>query len=210
MNKNRKRLILWNFSWDADTRHLQRITTDASQTADSTVVLTPKQYQLLKCLYDAYPQTLNRISIIEHVWGTTHISAESLPQLINRTRQSIEDKDKTILVNTPGVGYSLSIEEIDIEEKCDDSPEIELSTQWFSLVNRPGERGWFALITLLSVAMLYNSWQYMTALYYQHEMKSIQHAVPYPEVQPIDNDHLSVTVDIHECIYDKTQRLLKC
>ncbi|GHA31448.1 transcriptional regulator [Photobacterium aphoticum] len=210
MNKNHKKLILGNFSWDADTRYLHRITTDASQAANSTVVLTPKQYQLLKCLYDAAPQTLNRVAIIEHVWGTTHISTESLPQLINRTRQTLEDKDKTILVNTPGVGYSLLFEEIDIKEDSEDLSEIDAATHWFSQVNRPGERGWFALITLLSVAMLYNGWQYMTALYYQHEMQGIQHAVPYPEVQPIDNDHLSVTVDIHECIYDKTQRLLKC
>ncbi|WDZ73468.1 winged helix-turn-helix domain-containing protein [Vibrio harveyi] len=63
--------------------------------------LTNKQKALLNCLVDAYPNTISNKEIIQQVWGYEHISQESLPQLINRTRRTLEDNEKTILVNTP-------------------------------------------------------------------------------------------------------------
>ncbi len=108
--KNNNRIVLGKFTWDRTTHYLQPSPLNGTTEEQETVKLTNKQKALLNCLVDAYPNTISNKEIIQQVWGYEHISQESLPQLINRTRRTLEDYEKTILVNTPGVGYSLSFE----------------------------------------------------------------------------------------------------
>ncbi|WP_235860693.1 winged helix-turn-helix domain-containing protein [Vibrio jasicida] len=108
--KNNNRIVLGKFTWYRTTHYLQLSPLNGTAEEQETVKLTNKQKALLNCLVDAYPNTISNKEIIQQVWGYEHISQESLPQLINRTRRTLEDYEKTILVNTPGVGYSLSFE----------------------------------------------------------------------------------------------------
>ncbi|MCV3262814.1 winged helix-turn-helix domain-containing protein [Vibrio harveyi] len=106
--KNNNRIVLGKFTWDRTTHYLLPSLLSGKTEELDALKLTNKQKALLNCLVDAYPNTISNKEIIQQVWGYEHISQESLPQLINRTRRTLEDNEKTILVNTPGVGYSLN------------------------------------------------------------------------------------------------------
>lgn len=106
--KNNNRIVLGKFTWDRTTHYLLPSLLSGKTEEQDTVKLTNKQKALLNCLVDANPNTISNKEIIQQVWGYEHISQESLPQLINRTRRTLEDNDKSILINVPGVGYSLN------------------------------------------------------------------------------------------------------
>ncbi|MGF1688552.1 helix-turn-helix domain-containing protein [Photobacterium japonica] len=216
MHEEHNNLIVGAFSWNVDTRNLQRITDTASSDQKQSVMLTPKQYQLLRCLVDAFPQTLQKEHIIEKVWGTKHISAESLPQLINRTRQVLEDNEKQILVNVPGVGYSLQFKVTPVTDKKTDDIENLKKVQKVQ-INQPLnkrkiliERLSILFIVFLTALSIWNMKEFILAVHYKQVMQEIQHAKPYPDRQPIDETKISITIDNHKCIYDNAKFLLKC
>ncbi|NLS11812.1 hypothetical protein HGP28_02770 [Vibrio sp. SM6] len=70
--------------------------------------LKKNQILLLKTLINAYPEIVSVDDIKEQVWGHTFISNESVTQLIKKTRTSIDDQEKTVIINHKGEGYSIS------------------------------------------------------------------------------------------------------
>ncbi|WP_240671667.1 winged helix-turn-helix domain-containing protein [Enterovibrio baiacu] len=193
---------------------------EGSESTDSKkqIILTLKQYQLLKCLYDAHPKTLTNDQIIENVWGSKHTSAESLPQLINRTRHAIEDDTKRILVNAPSVGYSLNFESPSVpvfsdaatEPKEDEertlSPELPLNANPSTRLHKC----WVGVFIVLGLLTVFNVWEAGRALYYKADFENVFHARPYPDMKTLENGKTIVIIDNHECIYEKNQLLLQC
>ncbi|GAL04232.1 hypothetical protein JCM19237_2383 [Photobacterium aphoticum] len=109
--------IIGHFHWDQRTHSLHPLTEEKGDTGGDIKRLTNKQQALLSCLYTASPSPVPNHIIVKTVWGSGHISAESLPQLISRTRQILDDKKKSIIINHPGHGYSLSLTSIDTPEQ---------------------------------------------------------------------------------------------
>lgn len=72
------------------------------------IPITHKQYQLLCLLINEYPSFCSKQKISETLWPGYTISPESIPQLIIKTRASLKDSNKTIIINTSGKGYKLN------------------------------------------------------------------------------------------------------
>ena len=68
--------------------------------------LTRKQLEFIIVFYHAGDTVVTKSQIINSVWGGV-TSPESLTQMVNRVRFILDDKDKKLLRNIPGVGYSL-------------------------------------------------------------------------------------------------------
>lgn len=196
MNNNNS-LVLGNYLWDRTTHYLQPSPLNGKAEEQEAVKLTNKQKALLNCLVDAYPNTISNKEIIQQVWGYEHISQESLPQLINRTRRTLEDNEKTILVNTPGVGYSLNFKFA--PEEC---ALKSTSTQNAKL--------WNALFIVMLFVTLFNLYETTKALYFKHDFEQVLRAKVYPEIKRSDDGKTVVTINNHECIYHKDQLLLQC
>lgn len=56
-----------------------------------SVRLRPQTFELLRVLVDAHPRILTRDELLDQVWGTEHVSANSLPQGISELRQALAD-----------------------------------------------------------------------------------------------------------------------
>lgn len=59
------------------------------------VKLRPQAFRLLEFLIKSYPHILSRDQIIDQVWGSEHLSSNSLPQVISELRQAIGDDPQT-------------------------------------------------------------------------------------------------------------------
>ena len=68
--------------------------------------LTKKQLEFILVFYNAGDSVVTKRQIIDAVWGGV-TSPESLTQMVNRVRSILDDKDKKLLVNIPGIGYSM-------------------------------------------------------------------------------------------------------
>lgn len=95
--------------------------------------LTRKQLEFVVVFYHAGDSVVTKSQIIDSVWGGV-TSPESLTQMVNRVRFILDDKDKKLLKNIPGVGYSLVFfdvieSEFEIENKDEDILKAETSTQ---------------------------------------------------------------------------------
>ncbi|GAK20758.1 hypothetical protein JCM19052_1264 [Vibrio sp. JCM 19052] len=172
------------------------------------VKLTNKQKALLNCLVDAYPNTISNKEIIQQVWGYEHISQESLPQLINRTRRTLEDNEKTILVNTPGVGYSLNFKFAPKEPVL--KPITKPEECALKSTSKQNAKLWNALFIVMLLVTLFNVYETTKALYYKHDFEQVLKAKVYPEIKRSDDGKTVVTINNHECIYHKDQLLLQC
>ncbi|WP_162062833.1 winged helix-turn-helix domain-containing protein [Vibrio taketomensis] len=170
---------------------------------NKTRFLTPKQYQLLKCLYDAHPNVLQKEEIIARVWGTTHTSPESLPQLIIRTRQAIGDSNKKILVNELGVGYSLHFEVI-ADEVIHDSICPEKHKSDGQIKRKPKATLWHLTVGLLLALTAYNTYEAVKAIYFATDFRAVHHATPYPHVKHDADGKTRLTIGKSECTYEKT------
>lgn len=201
-------IAIGNFTWKVNSRQLTLGKNDGSNPESKSTVLTPKQYQLLKCLYDAYPDTVQNDQIIESVWGSKHTSPESLPQLIIRTRQAIGDVDKSILVNEPGVGYSLNFKTLETKEKEESVTLVEdgaLSNQ-----RKKNNHTWYFLIVLLTGITLYNLWNAGEALFNRFDFIKVHQLEPYPDMEQSENGNVKLKIDNHDCVYSKDKLLLQC
>ncbi|EEZ88492.1 hypothetical protein VME_14950 [Vibrio harveyi 1DA3] len=212
--KNNNRIVLGKFTWDRTTHYLQPSLLSGKTEEQDTVKLTNKQKALLNCLVDAHPNTISNKEIIQQVWGYEHISQESLPQLINRTRRTLEDDDKVILINTPGVGYSLNFTAAEQEELVSETP---IEPKQEAIVTSDARKGyhqnkklWRFLFAALLVVTMFNLWNTANALYYKHDYEKVLRAAPYPETKRLDDGTITVTIDNHECTYYKDQLLLQC
>ncbi|MGR5172080.1 winged helix-turn-helix domain-containing protein [Vibrio owensii] len=206
--KNNNRIVLGKFTWDRTTHYLQPSPLNGKAEEQETVKLTNKQKALLNCLVDSHPSTISNKEIIQQVWGYEHISQESLPQLINRTRRTLEDNGKTILVNTPGVGYSLNFKfapEEPVLKPITKPEECALKS-----TSKQNAKLWNALFIVMLLVTLFNLYETTKALYYKHDFEQVLRAKVYPEIKRSDDGKTVVTINNHECIYHKDQLLLQC
>lgn len=204
MNRDHNVLILGNFMWEIESRKLLRIDNGIFKSSCESISLTHRQDQLLQCLLSAHPETLSRQQIIEKIWGSQHISQESLPQLINRTRQTLEDTSKRIIINKVGVGYKLKFNTIEGSNVTMDNKDK------LSLKKRKLDRYWLIIVVGLGILTLLNIWHFAAAIGYKLEFEKVLQAKKYPYITPIDSEKSTVIIDNHECIYDRTQLLLTC
>ncbi|HGY9613363.1 transcriptional regulator [Vibrio harveyi] len=202
--KNNNRIVLGKFTWDRTTHYLLPSLLSGKTEELDALKLTNKQKALLNCLVDAYPNTISNKEIIQQVWGYEHISQESLPQLINRTRRTLEDNEKTILVNIPGVGYSLNFK-FAPEEPITKPEECALKS-----TSKQNAKLWNALFIVMLLVTLFNLYETTKALYYKHDFEQVLKAKAYPEIKRSDDGKTIVTINNHECIYHKDQLLLQC
>ncbi len=212
MKNNSITLILGNFTWDAESKKMERVQKENHPKVGEDITITPKQFRLLQCLYQAHPEVLQRKDIVDFVWESKPTSPESLPQLINRTRIVLEDTEKDILVNVPGVGYSLNFELSDKENQTSINEQT-IPNEFFppSLGKKPGYKllPKLALALFLGVTIL-NLWSTAKAYYYANQFKKVFQAVPYPHMNPLDDNRISIVIDDNECIYRKSTQILTC
>ncbi|WP_083628787.1 winged helix-turn-helix domain-containing protein [Vibrio panuliri] len=204
---------LGDFYWRKESQTLFH-KTNTDSTFQGVSSLTKKQYDLLCCLIDAHPAVVDKETIVENVWETKHISSESLPQLINRTRQVLGDHDKNILVNEPGKGYRLNFTTLETENINDESKEMSIDEHEEKLVSKIDaplvNKPWIMLITLsLVVVVIFQCCSLYSVLYHKLIFNSIVTSTPYPYITE-KNDQTIVTIDNHECIYYQDQQLLSC
>lgn len=208
---NKTTLIIGGFTWDVESRKLERIQNDTTGYNSKEVTLTPKQFRLLHCLYHAHPSVLQRDEIVDFVWESKPTSPESLPQLINRTRIALGDTNKDILVNEPGVGYSLNFELLTKQQTAESKTAKERSEKPIGCIEaKPRDVKTMLIMPILVVLTLCNLGSAIEASYYKHQFMSAFFAKPYPNAKQIDNNNISIVIDNNECNYTKNTQLLKC
>nr|WP_086939326.1 helix-turn-helix domain-containing protein [Thaumasiovibrio occultus] len=216
MKSNPSIKVVGNFLWEVDSRKLTRIAPEKTNDGvteggeqSSELLLTPKQYRLLKCLFDAHPQTLPNDNIVEYVWNGKPTSPESLPQLIKRTRLALEDTERTILVNEPGVGYRLAFTECAISQSAPRSTKLAdqamLRESWRNNVAVL----WPAIALIAGMLTIYHLSTVADAWYFKPKFDHLQVAKPYPFISESEGK-TELTIDGHQCIYIKERRLIRC
>lgn len=217
MNTNNTTLILGSFIWDTESKRLERDQKDFPPSDRKEITLTPKQFRLLQCLYKASPHVLQRKEIVDFVWESKPTSPESLPQLIHRTRIVLEDCDKSILVNEPGVGYSLNFV-LRVDDPVEESApqpslcEEEVVEKGASTITKIKPLDWSVklILPILICFTAINLGSALEAFYYAYEFRGAFFAEPYPQMKPIDSDNIAIVIDKNECTYTKSAQLLKC
>ncbi|PQJ71682.1 hypothetical protein BTO01_04755 [Vibrio jasicida] len=177
------------------------------------LTLTPKQHLLLLSLYNAHPKVLRRHEIINYVWESKPTSPESLPQLVNRTRIVLEDNNKDILVNEPGVGYSLNFTLLDEQREVEEKVAFENSAKPKTInyvEAKPVDLKLKLIVPVLIVLTMFNLSSAIETSYYSHQFMSAFFATPYPNVKQIDENNISLVIDNNECHYTKNTQLLRC
>jgi DNA-binding response OmpR family regulator len=71
-------------------------------------VLTNREAELLKCLYDQRNQVLERTAVLQELWGDdSFFNGRSLDVFITRLRRYLKDDPQVQIVNVRGIGYKL-------------------------------------------------------------------------------------------------------
>ncbi|NGN97392.1 helix-turn-helix domain-containing protein [Grimontia sp. S25] len=212
-----ERIILGRFRWDRLTQYLYPQDQDGNDVIEDAKRLTNKQQALIECLYNAAPEKVTRDDITLYVWGSEHISQESLPQLINRTRQVLEDSDKTLISNVPGVGYSLACETLagQEEETHQEMRELTEVLNERPVVEDQASNGiaWIrlAIVAVLAVISVINIKHFVEAYQFKKGFIETRLAVPYPHIEKTEDENkLIVTVEGKECIYEKDVEIINC
>ncbi|KLV06980.1 hypothetical protein ABT56_07475 [Photobacterium aquae] len=209
MKTDSKTLIIGNYCWSVGSRALYHKKDLDNGVTKESLTLTQKQYDLLLCLYNAHPVTMDKESIVNAIWGSRPISAESLPQIITRTRQLLEDNDKSIIVNKPGVGYMLNFSTYENVEKCiiDEASKAETHENETKTKNPL----WRIVFTVLIIMTIFQSWRLGSAIHYKNLYMDMIFHTPYPYIEKKPNSKdIIVTLDKHECIYTQGKQLLSC
>ena len=208
-------LFIGNYRWDPATQSLYPQSTASQDIHGEVKRLTNKQQALILCLFEAYPSPLSKQDIILSVWGNEHLSAESLPQLISRTRQALEDTQKSLIVNHPGQGYSLNVQ---MKERASSHAEANnAESAPYHAPPRTSDKANASftlgrvILTLLIAATAWNLWNLSEAYHYKTVYENILFHTPYPLLETTDNpDVLKVTIDNNACLYEKTTKTLDC
>lgn len=213
--KCNKHILVGEFHWDVKSRFLYKTNNDSNTLEKNTITLTPKQHRLLLSLYNAHPKILQRDEIVDFVWESKPTSPESLPQLINRTRIVLKDSNKSILVNEPGVGYSLNFtilneQEVEgVEQQLIVESTLESKQTHFAELTSLNWKTKCGLPALICLTML-NVGSAIEAGYYSYQFKSAFFSKPYPYAKQMDDNNISIVIDNNECNYTKNTQLLKC
>ncbi|MGF1688547.1 winged helix-turn-helix domain-containing protein [Photobacterium japonica] len=208
---SKKNIQLGDYYWHVESRTMAHKNEGMS---DKNITLTHKQHLLLTCLVNAHPTILNHKEIIQSVWLSKPTSSESLPQLISRTRNALQDKDKSILENVPGQGYKLNFTAIETSSLINDvdvdatPPTIDCNISKKSMyINR------FFLISigLLSFSALYFIGHFAEIIYYKQDFRSLIQIKPYPHIIKNTGDKtIKLTIDGNICTYDSDNQRLNC
>nr|WP_086938274.1 winged helix-turn-helix domain-containing protein [Thaumasiovibrio occultus] len=186
MNSAQSTIMLGDFKWCSGSRKLERKTLDSQKV--EAITLTPKQLRLLICLYEAYPDVASREHIVDYVWESKPISVESLPQLISRTRVALDDYAKRILVNEPGVGYSLAFTQLDAAEPSEfmQGPADEIVAPPIGTKQQPGPLCYFLALVIMTITA-FNIFEASQAVYYASiVMQELNHPVQTANSSSVD------------------------
>ncbi|KII75647.1 winged helix-turn-helix domain-containing protein [Vibrio renipiscarius] len=220
-----EKIIIGQYRWDKLSKYLYPNTDGGDDSANNGKSLTNKQQALLQCLYDAAPNTLTREELTLSIWQSEHISQESLPQLINRTRRTLEDNDKSIIINTPGIGYSLNCitehpqadltqaDSIQVIENTDDAQPINVvrSTAQKPRLFLEKKKIRFAIVALIIGLSVFNAWNLCSAYLDKQAFIKTRFATPCTNIEKTnDSNKLKVTIDNIECIYEKNNEIIYC
>lgn len=210
--------MLGELYWSFTSQSLYKVSTDTQAQAE-LVKLTSKQKALLQCLIDAYPKVIDKNDIIEAIWGSHAISPESLPQLINRTRIAIGDSDKSVIINHPGTGYSIVIDDNRPElearpalQVCATEPDAPAPAPKYNVQSpKTHTAAIFTIAAVLIGITLFNGYSLASAIWYKNVFHSFFNAVPYQKIEKNDNtNELRVILDDRTCTYNKTNKILFC
>ncbi|MGR5277466.1 winged helix-turn-helix domain-containing protein [Vibrio rotiferianus] len=214
MNDQEVVLVFGKYTWTVGTRVLRLAEQESEKFGLDEIGLTPKIFRLLMCLYEGRSGVVSKEQIIDFVWESKPISQESVSQLINRTRCLLEDKDKRILVNEPGIGYSLVYVEQDKNKTSALTSELSRNvvSPTIEAVSKvqPALNVRYLGLILLTLITIVNLWLSGIAVYYNMGFLRVLRANPYPNIVMKDDGKVLVKIDGSECIYDKTQFLLQC
>ena len=86
---------------------------------DEKIALTPKEYDLLRCLMVNRGKMLTHRHILNEVWGAAHRDdTQYLRVYIGQLREKLEKKTpfQGLIVTEPGVGYRMEIEDQTISD----------------------------------------------------------------------------------------------
>lgn len=90
-----------NFTFDIKMRVLQR--------DDEIVRLRKKEADVLELLCHKYPKPVSQDDFLMEVWRGGYVTSQSIAQVIRSLRRSLEDKDKSIIITIPKLGYQLAV-----------------------------------------------------------------------------------------------------
>lgn len=209
--------IIGHYRWDQLTQSLHSLLPQKDGTDNLVKRLTNKQQALLTCLYTAYPAPVSNQNIVQTVWGSEHISVESLPQLISRTRQVLSDSSKTLIVNHPGHGYSLTLTDIpqhsaqntavdDITINRDPLNGRKLIEKLATSFIRPK-----TLFSLLLLATVWNGLNLWDVYEQRQSYEAFLFHTRYPYISKTEQPHqLFVTIGNETCLYDQKTKTLDC
>lgn len=62
---------------------------------EGEIKLRPQAFDLLRELVASHPRMVPKDELLDRVWGTFHVSANSLPQAISELRQALDDNPRT-------------------------------------------------------------------------------------------------------------------
>ncbi|OLQ94589.1 hypothetical protein BIY21_08275 [Vibrio ponticus] len=212
MNNNNS-LVLGNYIWDRTTHHLQPLSSNDATEEQGSVRLTNKQIALLSCLVNACPNPLTHTEIVKQVWGNEYISPESLPQLINRTRKTIGDTEKTILKNILNVGYT-----IDVQVNAPKTPELENQKEIKESLP-PSERSGtnfktlvkLIIVVLMVVITSFNLLNFYDAYTSKRDFINTRFWAPYPLLKVnTEGGATTIKLDDGECKYEKDSQTMDC
>ncbi|MBU8915928.1 winged helix-turn-helix domain-containing protein [Bacillus sp. FJAT-29953] len=73
--------------------------------------LLPKEYHLLKCLYENMNQTLSRQSLLDKVWAMEDPTDRTIDDHVYRLRKKLSFLDDILIETVRGVGYRLTLKQ---------------------------------------------------------------------------------------------------
>ncbi|USH01192.1 winged helix-turn-helix domain-containing protein [Grimontia kaedaensis] len=212
-----ERINLGRFRWDQKTQYLYPQDQNGNDIIDEAKRLTNKQQALIECLYKAAPEKVTSDEIMLYVWGSEHISNENLPELINCTREVLEDSDNTLIGNVPGVGYSLDCETLTGQEEKIHQEMRELAEVLDETTTAEGQAfngiAWarLGIVAVLAVISVINIKHFVEAYQLKKRFIETRLAVPYPHIEKTEDENkLIVTVEGKECIYEKDVEIITC
>lgn len=192
--------------WQTDKRRIFWTNEDGVIDEASELKLTQKQFQLLESLYAHAPNAVNNNELVKVIWGDQPISAESLPQLINKTRNSLRDSSKTIIVHERGSGYKLNVtRDIDLGRLVENNKQKKTRFQSVKF-------DWYQVaIVLLSCSLLFFGWEIYSNLKQKDDFISImRHAPKYPKITKESDVSIEFEFLEYKCNYERGHNEIKC
>lgn len=90
-----------DLTFDGDLRQLTR--------EGRTIDLTPKAFEVLEALVEAWPSAMPKKSLYERLWSDVVVEPGNLHNLVSEIRGAIGDEDHSIIRTIHRFGYSLGV-----------------------------------------------------------------------------------------------------